>query len=125
MGLVAYQNSDFCFFGTPYSASFFFTLTNNDGPRWGYMHLHAASGYTHYHIQLGRVFFDKQTETVFFPFQWSRACLALDSVSSKVSLVVDGQLLGELEYKKEEDENRPANLSLVVGSYKRRNEAEE
>jgi hypothetical protein len=32
-----------------------------------------------------------------------------------VRLVVDGQLLGEEEYKREADENRPANISLLFG----------
>ena len=59
--------------------------------------------------------FVKRVEAVFFPLQWSRACLSLDSVASKVTLVVDGQLLGEEEYSREEDEYRPANLSLLLG----------
>ena len=33
-----------------------------------------------------------------------------------MTLVVDGQLLGEEEYKREADEGRPANISLVIGS---------
>ena len=31
-------------------------------------------------------------------------------------LVVDGQLLGEEEYKKDEDWNRPNNISVRLGS---------
>ena len=45
---------------------------------------------------------------------WER-CLSLDSIASKVRLVVDRQVLGEGEYRREEDENRPANLSLQLG----------
>ena len=33
-----------------------------------------------------------------------------------MTLVVDEQLLGEEEYKREEDEYRPANFSLVLGA---------
>ena len=53
--------------------------------------------------------------TIFFPLQWTRACLSLDSLASKVRVVVDGQLLVEEEYRREEDKYRPANLSLVLG----------
>merc|ERR1712015_230730 len=53
--------------------------------------------------------------TVFFPLQWARACLSLDSSAKKVRVVVDGQLLVEEEYRREEDEYRPANLSLLLG----------
>ena len=45
---------------------------------------------------------------------WER-CLSLDSIASKVRLVVDRQVLGEGEYRREEDEYRPANLSLQLG----------
>ena len=54
-------------------------------------------------------------QSVFFPLQWSRACLSLDSKAGKVRLVVDGQLLGEEEYRREEDKKRPANISLLLG----------
>ena len=47
--------------------------------------------------------------------QWARACLSVDSTESKVRLVVDGQLLEEEEYRRDEDELRPANISLVLG----------
>ena len=39
----------------------------------------------------------------------------LDSIAGKVTLVADGQVLGEEEYRREEDENRPDDLSLVLG----------
>ena len=45
---------------------------------------------------------------------WER-CLSLDSIASKVRLVVDRQVLGEGEYRREDDEYRPANLSLQLG----------
>ena len=92
-----------------------FVLPGVDGGNWGQINLFAAKSYTEYDVYLGPVFFVKQTETVFFPLQWTRACLSLDSDAGKVILVVDGQLLGEEEYRKEEEEFRPANLSLVLG----------
>ena len=96
------------------SARMFIPL-NNDGYLWGRVLLYAASSYTEYEVWLGPVSFSKQTKTVFFPLQWTRACVSLDSVASKVTLVVDGQLLGEEEYKRGKDENRPANISLWLG----------
>ena len=63
------------------------------------------------------MFLEKRTEVLFFPLQWTRACLSLDSNARKVRLVVDGQLLGEEEYKREEDEKRPTNISLLLGAW--------
>ena len=100
---------------TEFSAADMFTLLDNDGYRWGYINLFAGSSYTEYEVWLGPVDIINQTETVFFPLQWLRACLSLDSVAGKVTLVVDGQLLGEEEYNREEDQFRPANISLVLG----------
>ena len=48
--------------------------------------------------------------------QRSSACLFVDSVVGKMTLVVDERLLGEEEFKREEDEYRPANFSLVLGA---------
>ena len=63
---------------------------------WGYVHMYAAPGYTEYTVRLGPVSLVKQTTAVFFPLQWTRVCLSVDSVGN-VTLVVDGQLLGEEE----------------------------
>ena len=98
-----------------FTAADMFILLDGDGYMWGRINLNAAHSDTEYDVQLGPVFFQKQSEALFFPLQWSRACLSLDSNASKVRLVVDGQLLGEGEYKREEDEYRPVNLSLVLG----------
>ena len=100
---------------TEFTAAYTFTLLDNDGYTWGRIKLFAAYSYTEYSVWLGPVKFINQTETVFFPLQWSRACLSLDSVAGKVTIVVDGQLLGEEEYKKDEDWFRPDSISLVLG----------
>ena len=76
----------------------------------------AAFDKTQYRGKLGRISFIMQTENVFSPSKWSSACLSVDSVAGKMTLVVDEQLLGEEEYKREEDEYRPANFSLVLGA---------
>ena len=59
----------------------------------GEISLRGSSSYTEYDVTFGPVAFTKRTETVFFPLQWTRVCLSVDS--NKVTLVVDGQLLGE------------------------------
>ena len=97
---------------TEFSSADMFVLLDNDGDQWLRIHLFAAPSYTEYRVHLGPFVFINQTDTVFFVLQWTRACLSLNSVAGKVTLVVDGQLLGEEEYKKEK---RPANLSLVLG----------
>ena len=89
-------------------------LLDIDGDQWGAIKLFSASSCTDYKVWLGPVFFTNHIETVFFPLQWIRACLSMDE-ANKVTLVVDGQLSGEKEYKREEDEKRPENISLVLG----------
>ena len=84
---------------------------------WGSISIYGAPGYTEYTVSVGKVSFVRQVEAVFFPLQWTRACFSLDSVSSKVTLVVDGHLLGEEEYKREEDYNRPGDIRLHLGSW--------
>ena len=92
-----------------------FRLLDNKGYRWGMIYLFASSSKTEYVVHLGPVEFTTETEAAFFPLQWTRACLSLDSMASKVRLVVDGQLLGEGEYRRDEDEFRPEKLRLVLG----------
>ena len=101
---------------TVFTSSEMFTLLDTDGDMWVDIDLFAARSYTEYEVNFGPVVFFKKTEAVFFPLQWARACLSLDSITSKVRVVVDGQLLGEVEYKMDEmDEYRPANISLRLG----------
>ena len=82
----------------------------------GAISLFASTRYTQYEAWLRPVPFMKQVEALFFPLQWSTACLSKDSVARKVRVVVDGQLLEEKEYKREDDEYRPANISLRLGT---------
>ena len=88
---------------TMFTATRMFTLLAVDGKAWARIYLFAASGYTEYEVQIDRLKFVKQTEAVLFPLQWTRACLSLDSTAGKVTLVVDGQLMGEEAYKGEEE----------------------
>ena len=100
---------------TEFTAADMFNLLDDDGDHWGDVNLFAASGYTEYEVRFGRVFLKRQTDTVLFPYQWTHVCVSMDSVTGKIALVVDGQLLGEKEYKRQEDNLRPSNISIVLG----------
>ena len=100
---------------TEFGGAQLFSLLDDDGDQYGGIYMFAADTFTQYEVMLGPVVFDKQVEAVFFPLQWSRVCLSLDSIAGKLTLVVDGQLLGVEEYRREEDEYRPTNISLVLG----------
>ena len=102
---------------TEQSAADLFSLRDDGGDNWIYIYLVAASDFSTYTLDFGPLFAVKETQVVFFPLQWTRVCISLDSVASLVTLVVDGQVLVEEEYRREEDEYRPANLSLLVGFY--------
>merc|ERR1711974_258945 len=99
---------------TDFTTASMFELLDSDGDGWGSIQL-SALDYTEYTVNLGPLSIVGQIEAMFFPLQWTRACLSLDSIAGKVRLVADGQLLGEEEYKREEDVYRPVNLSLVLG----------
>ena len=92
-----------------------FSLLDVGGETWGHVTLFSSFSYTEYEVRLGPVYFYKPIKAVFFPFQWSSACLSLDSIASKVRVVVDGQLLGEEEYKREEKRYMSAKFSLHLG----------
>ena len=93
-----------------------FNLLNDGGYKWIATKLFADPSYTEYVVTVGQVFgIINQTEDLLFPLQWTRACLSLDS--SRIKLVANGQLLVDEEYKKEEDTDTPANLSLRLGFY--------
>ena len=101
---------------TEFSSATLFALLGKNGRPWGLIVMYAAPGYTQYRALLGGVNFYERFDVIFFPLQWTRACLSVDSVAGKVMAVVDGQVVGEQEYKREEDGNRPANISLALGS---------
>ena len=77
---------------TEFSGARVFEVLAKDGRPWVSISLFAAS--SQYEVALGPVRISQKIESLFFPFQWSRACLSVDSVAGKVRVVVDGQLLG-------------------------------
>ena len=99
-----------------FATSPMFGLLDKDKYTWASISLHAAPRFTQYKVMLGPRLVPMKFDAIFFPLQWSRACLSLDSVAGKVTVVADGQLLGEDEYKREEDYYRPDNISLKLGS---------
>ena len=100
---------------TDFSSVNMFILMDAEGSMWGYVQLGAAYVNTKYQVQLGPLFNIFAIEAKFFPLQWSNVCLTVDSPASKVTLVADGRVLGEEEYKREEDEYKLSNVSLVLG----------
>ena len=99
-----------------FATSPMFGLLDRDKYTWASISLYAAPRFTQYKVMLGPRLVPMKFDAIFFPLQWSRACLSLDSVAGKVTVVADGQLLGEDEYKREEDYYRPDNISLKLGS---------
>ena len=102
---------------TEFTAARMFTLLNDYGDIWGGIIMWEGYKFVEYRVDMynGTISLRGQTKTQYFPFQWTHACFSLDSVGSKLTLVVDGQLLGEADYRREEDKDRPANLSLLLG----------
>ena len=101
---------------TDFAAAYVLSMAKDDGSNlWGYMKIYAASSYTKYHVNLGPSSLSAQASTVFVPLQWTRMCLSLDFTAGKAILVVDGESHGEADHDKEGDQNRPTNLSLLLG----------
>ena len=75
---------------TELAAAVMFMMYYDDEQTWGRVHMYAASSYTQFSIKLGQLEIIETIPTVFFPLQWTRVCLSLDSIASKVRLVVDG-----------------------------------
>ena len=101
---------------TGFTGADIFTLLDDEGDQWVWITLYAAPSQTEYDVGVkwSSASFTTQTTAVFFPLQWTRVCLSLDFVSNTVTLVVNGQLLGEgVGY---EADWRPTNLSLLLGS---------
>ena len=93
-----------------------FTMLDDEGINiWGRITLYAAPSSTQFILSVGRVRMFKESDALLFQRQWIQVCLSLDSIESKMTLVVDGQLLGEAEYRREKDDKRPANLKLRIG----------
>ena len=80
---------------TAFSGTRLFQLIGRDGKMWGYLGIFAAYTYTEYSGPLGRTNLRVTTEKVWFPLTWTHVCVSMDTVSGRVALVVDGQVLGD------------------------------
>ena len=78
---------------TAFSGTRLFQLIGKDGKMWGYLGIFAAYTYTEYSGPLGRATLRVTTEKVWFPVTWTHVCVSMDTVSGRVVLVVDGQVL--------------------------------
>ena len=83
--------------------------------QWGYITLNPLSNYTKFDAKLGPVMLT-EVSAVVFPQQWTKFCLSLVDSSEKMAhFVVDGWILREQPYIKEDDLERPSRLDLVLG----------
>ena len=91
-----------------------FVLLDGKGKTWLYVTIYAFDTFTEYRFGFGTSpeWSTGQSEILFFPLQWTRVCLSMESSTSLVRLVVDGELLVETTLNVE---GRPDNLNLVVG----------
>ena len=95
--------------------------------KWGYISLWAASNFTEYEVRVGSALYQNRARALFFPLQWTRACLSLDWTlnSNRLKMVVDGQLLVDEQYARDEGDKKPSSLSLcpsffIILKYKKR-----
>ena len=102
---------------TVFSGAGLFHSNGKDGKKWGYLQLYAGSTFTQYEVTLGHVWLTVLVDSVLFPLTWTRVCLSLDTVSGTIGFVINGQIHQEKVHQEalEKDENRPLNLSIIVG----------
>ena len=58
-----------------YSGGDFFTMNTNEGYRWGYINLWAATMYSEIEVKLGPAFYTRLHPRILFPLEWMHACL--------------------------------------------------
>ena len=97
-----------------YTNSFLFVLTDDEEETWHWIQIYAAETFTEFQFELeDSPRFTVKSASLFYPLQWTRVCLSMDSNTSTVRLVVDGELLLQKVWKVK---NKPDNLNLVLGS---------
>ena len=98
-----------------YPATKIFVLLDDSGKDWLLITFYAAETYTKLLVKIeDSPLMENQSKILFYPLQWTRVCFSKDSNTSKVRLVVDGELLIEQKVKVK---NQPENLKLVMGSW--------
>ena len=85
---------------------------------WGHLYLEVYTGFLAFSVSVDQVYLQKELPgpLVFFPLHWIRACVSINSIADKtlkVSLVVNGQKLGEDEADIEDE--WPTSATLLLG----------
>ena len=102
---------------TDFSEASLFLVRDVNNYDWAHVDLYAADTYSQFIVYLGEVYILTTIDHVLFPLTWTHVCLSLDTISGKVGIVVNGQLVQEEVHQEalEEDVWRPSNMSLVLG----------
>ena len=102
---------------TDFTSAHLFQLRSVDNELWAYFNLYSRASSTTFTVKLGELQFVTAMNPVLFPLTWTRACLSLDTISGKVGVVVNGQLIQEQVHQEalKDDGKRPSNMSLVLG----------
>ena len=80
---------------------------------WHFVEIFAAPTYTEFTIKFeGSSTYGVTSDFLFYPLQWTRICLSMDSNSSEVQFVVEGELV---THKPSWVKKRPDNLNLTLG----------
>ena len=103
---------------TGYTQAALFEIHGEDGTLWGLVDLQSLDNSVQILVIFGNVFiYAPPQDNLWFPLTWIRVCVSLDTVSGRVRLVVDGQVLHESQQDTSMfNGNRPTNLSIRVGA---------
>ena len=100
------------------TSALLFSINGEDGRLWGYVWMGASSSYTTYFVAPANdVRLLVKKDRAWFPLTWTLVCMSLDTVSGRVILVVDGQVIEVSSHQEamEADENRPTDLHMALG----------
>ena len=111
---LAYMNEAYT---TDWDSADLIRLHDRDGDYWGSFELFAALTYTELTVRIGKGNMLATTADILFPFTWSRFCVSFDTVTARMAVVLNGQVVEEGVRPEiwEEDEWRPTTLDLVFG----------
>ena len=74
-----------------YPNAHLFLLRNDNEEIWLSVNMYAAPHQTDFTISVADTNLEVSTETLYYPSQWVRICLSLDSITSALKFVVDGE----------------------------------
>ena len=104
---------------TEYTNARIYGLHDENEQVWHFVEIFAADTYTEFTIKFeGWSTYGVTSDYLFYPLQWTRVCLSMDSNSSEVQFVVEGELL---VHKPIWVKKRPDNLNLTLGKGSKKN----